>query len=101
MNTTTSPSAPASKPARNEDRPRVAETVSDSDDWNDSGSEPYLSTSARFLASAWVKLPVIRVCSPGGMAEVICGADTTSVSSTNADCLPMLDAVYWPQTSSP
>src|SRR5690606_38980743 len=74
--------APAIRPARSEDRPSVGET-----DWascvsNDSGSEPYLRISARSRASCSLKSPVILVLPL--ICCVTCGADTTSVSSTNA-----------------
>ena len=48
-----------------------------------SGSDPYCSTFASCVASAWVKLPVIWA-SPLGIAWVVTGAVTTFPSRTTA-----------------
>ena len=48
-----------------------------------SGSDPYCSTFASCVASAWVKLPVIWA-EPLGIAEVVSGAVTTFPSRTIA-----------------
>ena len=84
--------APAIKPAFSDVKPNVAETVSASDDSNDSGSDPYLSTLARSRAFAEVKSPVIWVLPPG-IASLITGALTTCESSTNAVWVPTCAAV--------
>ena len=87
--------APASRPARSDVKPNVAETVWASDDSNDSGSEPYLSTLASSLAELAVNagLPPVIWVRPPGMASRICGALTTCESSVNAVCVPMCAAV--------
>jgi hypothetical protein len=84
------------RPAFSDARPSVADTVSASDDSNDSGSEPYLSTSARLRASSALNPPwppPLIVVLPPLIASRIDGADTTWVSSTNAACLPTLAEV--------
>ena len=48
-----------------------------------SGSDPYCSTFCSWVASVWVKPPVIWA-SPLGMAEVVSGAVTTFPSRTIA-----------------
>ena len=70
----------------------MAETVSASEDSNDSGSEPYFSTLASSRAESAVNCPVIWV-RPPGMASWISGALTTWESSTNAVWVPTLAAV--------
>ena len=73
----------------------MAETVSASEDSNDSGSEPYLSTLANCLAVSAVNggLPPLIWVRPPGIASRICGALTTWESSVNAVWVPMLAAV--------
>ena len=80
------------RPARSDVKPNVAETVSASEDSNDSGSEPYFSTLASSRAESAVNRPVICV-RPPGMASWISGALTTCESSTNAVWVPTLAAV--------
>ena len=49
---------PANRPATSELWPTWAETVFSASGWKSSGSEPYLSVSARLVACAWVN-PVL------------------------------------------
>ena len=56
---------------------------------------------ANSFALAAVKLPVIEVALPAGVAPCTTGALTTFESSTNAACLPMFCEVNSAQVSLP
>ena len=64
-------------PARSESLPRVADTVRDSSARISIGVAPYLSTRATLLASACLKLPVIRICAESNDACWGTGAEMT------------------------
>src|SRR6185437_3494222 len=93
------PIAPAISPARNEVNPSVAETVWASDDWKDSGNDPYLRTLASWRALEAVNggSPPLIWVRPPGMASWIIGADTTCESSVKAVWVPMWAAVKYAQ----
>ena len=81
--TSSRPMAPAIRPACNEVRPSVADTVCALEVSKDSGSEPNFSCWASYCADCWVKLPLIWVLPPG-IASWMFSAETTWVSSTTA-----------------
>ena len=78
---------PEVKPATSELWPSWAETVLSFSSWKSSGSEPYLSASARSVACAWVNpvLPPPVICTlPAGMGSAVTSAEVTLPSRTTA-----------------
>ena len=68
--------AAAMRPASSWSRPTCADTEVTNRVFRSSGTEPNFSSFCSWVASAWVKLPVIWALPPA-MAPWICGDDTT------------------------
>ena len=82
----TRPTRPAINPSRRDAFPSSGLTVRTSCRWSSTGSAPEFRTTARFLASASLKLPVISPVPPV-IGPLTVGADATTPSRTMANCL--------------
>ena len=89
-------------PCLRDSDPSVALTVTTSDFWRLTGSEPALNAVARSLASCSGKPPWPPVISPEPMIWFwIVGAEMTPWSTMIASCLPLSAWVTWLKTLVP